>query len=204
MGQYYMPVVMDGNKVEKFYSHKYGNGLKLMEHSWIGNDFVNAVMAHMTEKPKRLVWLGDYADCCFDLIWNKEFVKDEAGFEGFWRKVWDDEADRFPEGEDMGFDMAPGSVYLVNFSKMEYVSISNYMKRVDGALIFCGKSTDDTWYVNPLPLLTCVGNGQGGGDYYSPIGADQIGRWAFDEILVTDDSVDIPADFVENVTIFME
>lgn len=204
MGQYYMPVVMDGNKVEKFYSHNYGSGLKLMEHSWIGNNFVNAVMAHMTEKPKRLVWLGDYADDAFEDILNTEYVGDEAGFEAFYRKAWVRDEECFPNGDDISFDMNPKAVYLVNFSKKEYVSIPNYMKRVEGAALFSGKDTYDLWYVNPLPLLTCLGNGGGCGDYFSHIGEDQIGRWAFDEILVTDDSVDIPADFVENVTVFME
>lgn len=44
MGQYYMPTLIsqDGT-IHSLYSHFYGNGLKLMEHSYIGNDFVNAV-----------------------------------------------------------------------------------------------------------------------------------------------------------------
>lgn len=42
MGQYYKPIILsDDNKVVAYmYSHDYDNGLKLMEHSYIGNNFV--------------------------------------------------------------------------------------------------------------------------------------------------------------------
>ena len=64
MGQYYKPVCIEKN--EYLYSHDYDNGLKLMEHSWIGNNFMDAVMTLI--KPKglwyrqQIVWAGDYAD----------------------------------------------------------------------------------------------------------------------------------------------
>ena len=41
MGQYYKPINLDDK--QWLYSHDFGDGLKLMEHSWIGNDFVGAV-----------------------------------------------------------------------------------------------------------------------------------------------------------------
>jgi len=41
MGQYYKPISIE--KKQYVCSHAYGNGLKLMEHSWIGNDFVGVV-----------------------------------------------------------------------------------------------------------------------------------------------------------------
>lgn len=52
MGQYFLPALLkcQENNVKNtedvimhFYSHDYNNGLKLMEHSWLGNTFVNAV-----------------------------------------------------------------------------------------------------------------------------------------------------------------
>jgi hypothetical protein len=65
MGQYYIPVLMNTDSHEnrrQLLSHNYHNGLKLMEHSWCGNNFVNAVVALMKMRGKqRLVWLGDYA-----------------------------------------------------------------------------------------------------------------------------------------------
>ena len=67
MGQYYMPVILADNKktVKKFiYSHNYGNGMKLMEHSYIGNNFVSAFESLIQDNPQRVVWAGDYADEC--------------------------------------------------------------------------------------------------------------------------------------------
>ena len=41
LGQYYTPVNID--TMEWVKSHDYGNGSKLMEHSYIGNNFVEAI-----------------------------------------------------------------------------------------------------------------------------------------------------------------
>jgi len=64
MGQYYMPISID--KKQFVYSHEYDNGLKLMEHSWIGNGFVGIVEDLIAEggawNGDRIVWAGDYAD----------------------------------------------------------------------------------------------------------------------------------------------
>ena len=44
MGQYYKPICLDNELQEQWvYSHDYDNGLKLMEHSYIGNSFVGIV-----------------------------------------------------------------------------------------------------------------------------------------------------------------
>lgn len=71
MGQYYLPMLFDAegqNCTKKsllatFYSHDFGNGLKLMEHSWVGNALVCAVLCKIKEfGAVRLLWGGDYAD----------------------------------------------------------------------------------------------------------------------------------------------
>lgn len=63
MGQYYMPTLIDDNgAISILYSHDYDNGLKLMEHSYIGNDFVNAVLTQLWKHPQRLAWIGDYSN----------------------------------------------------------------------------------------------------------------------------------------------
>lgn len=36
MGQYYRPTIHTENGVLSFHAHDFDNGLKLMEHSWIG------------------------------------------------------------------------------------------------------------------------------------------------------------------------
>ncbi len=64
MGQYYMPLSLEKN--EGVYSHDFNNGLKLMEHSYIRNNFVAVVENLIAEGGKwfgdRIVWAGDYAD----------------------------------------------------------------------------------------------------------------------------------------------
>ena len=64
MGQYWKPVSVE--KREHVYSHRYGNGLKLMEHSYINNGFVKAVESLIAKGGAwygdRIVWAGDYAE----------------------------------------------------------------------------------------------------------------------------------------------
>lgn len=54
-------IFKDGTKRSAL-AHNFDNGLKLMEHSWVGNRFVNAVMYEMVDNPVRLAWVGDYSD----------------------------------------------------------------------------------------------------------------------------------------------
>ena len=63
MGQYYHPTMIDetGN-ITWIYTHDYHNGLKLMEHSYIGNSVMNAVFSQIKDRPLRIAWMGDYSD----------------------------------------------------------------------------------------------------------------------------------------------
>ena len=67
MGQYYNPIVLkkDGKHIEGFiYTHEVdGNGLKLMEHSYIDNKVCNVMENYLKRRGgARVVWAGDYAD----------------------------------------------------------------------------------------------------------------------------------------------
>ena len=68
MGQYYYPIILnsDGKIVVWMCAHNYNNGLKLMEHSYLGNNFVSTFEFGLSpEGPhykSRVVWAGDYAD----------------------------------------------------------------------------------------------------------------------------------------------
>jgi hypothetical protein len=71
MGQYYYMVIL-AEKSEKEYIRTYldpsmyDNGSKLMEHSYIGNNYINAVENLIGPSgifyKTRIVWCGDYAD----------------------------------------------------------------------------------------------------------------------------------------------
>ena len=36
------------------------SSLKLMDHSWLTNDYLNLFIKRLKEKPARVVWAGDY------------------------------------------------------------------------------------------------------------------------------------------------
>jgi len=71
MGQYYLTVIL-AEKSDKEYIRTfldpgmYDNGIKLREHSYIGNNFMNVVENLLGPNgmfyKSRLVWAGDYAD----------------------------------------------------------------------------------------------------------------------------------------------
>jgi hypothetical protein len=184
MGQYYKPMFItdiEKPKVKRyFYSHEHtstfkrndgsefksGNGLKLMEHSYIGNNFVGFVEASLIMNPQRVVWAGDYAD-------SEEWVKeDEEG-----RKpnlhTMAGEQPHLKSGSSHDFKLPKRYKYIVNHDTRQYVNKSKVPKDSNG------------WQVHPLPLLTCEGNGRGGGDYrreydkvHNPDGNKYVGLWA--------------------------
>lgn len=169
MGQYYLPIALDKRGAIKawWYSHNYDNGLKLMEHSYIGNMLCNAVERFLIDNPTRLVWAGDYAD-------NEKGKK----FNLF------DLCDRKPGRERKNDDASdlPSGMFVVNHTKKEYYA----RDEVKGFMV-SDYRTGERWEmkINPLPLMTSEGNGQGGGDYYGEKGVKDIERWARDVIELT-------------------
>jgi len=161
MGQYYKPCILqDDAKTIKAWanSHDYNNGLKLMEHSYIKNEFVGAIEKQLTPHgswyKSKIVWAGDYAD------------NDEG------------DVNLYDKADDNTKFVPPAGVvdksykYLINHSKRLFVNKTKIKSIPDlkGAKI------------HPLPLLTCEGNGRGGGDFRGQ--HDLIGSWARDVISV--------------------
>ena len=171
MGQYYVPIIRRGpGKFDTFDSHDYNNGLKLMEHSYIGNTFVDTICKQLYNRPGRLAWVGDYAE-------NDDYFggRDLAMFI---QEAWNDAKElknrKKPAETDGNF---LNDKFVVNLSKNEYVDMAKY--------IAITKVDNYDLQVHPLPLLTAVGNGRGGGDY-SGSSMDYVGSWAGDTIIVTD------------------
>jgi hypothetical protein len=170
MGQYYKPINID--KLEHVYSHDYGSGLKLMEHSWIGNEFVGAVMTEL--KPggrwykNRIIWAGDYGEATL-----KDFKTDDE-ITNLTDELEDTNDKLYSLVEESGTQIKPESMsateqqeaILVNHTTKQYV-IYNKLPKID-----------NDWTINPLPLLTADGNGNGGGDYYGKKDIDLLGAWA--------------------------
>ena len=159
MGQYYNGVILKENKksVEAFVkSYDFDSGAKLMEHSWIENPYVKAFETLIHNNPKRVVWSGDYADECKGLKTN----------------IWSRCKEGVKVKPEYGLSVLD-SMFVINHTKKEYVSKLN-IKSIDG------------WRIHPLPLLTCEGNGRGGGDFRCEDKNNLVGSWARDLISVSD------------------
>jgi len=173
MGQYYKPTILNADgKVQAYvYSHDYDNGLKLMEHSWVGNTFVNAFASQLIPNApfykSPVVWAGDYAD------------------EDFYSQCNDNNR-LHPDSPNI-HESHP---FIVNHTTGQYVDIRK-------------TPLTSTMQIHPLPILTAVGNGRGGGDLYAIESGDEslIGRWAKDviscETTPPDDFEEIIFDLVE-------
>ena len=157
MGQYYKAYVE--NKDGKFVldSWDYGSGMKLMEHSWLGNDFENAAYTLIDKRPSKVGWIGDYSQ---DVGCDKDL----------YRFVWSsDENNR-----SIVLRRKYKDGYLINHTKKEYVDLEEY---TDLARNKSG------WVTNPLSLLTAIGNGLGGGDYHDcNQNYNLVGIWYMDEL----------------------
>jgi len=173
MGQYYKPISIE--KKQYVYSHdiKYsfkrddgrtielGNGLKLMEHSWVKNEFVNVIASLIAVggawHGDRLVWAGDYAD-------NERSEKTRRLLK---RNLYD------IVGENKIIPEIPKKTYryFLNLDTLEFVDVQN-SPEVD--------PNDPGWQIHPLPLLTCEGNGRGGGDFRGE--NPMVGAWARNRI----------------------
>ena len=181
MGQYYRPLLIfkDGTKRSAL-SHRFNNGLKLMEHSWIGNRFVNAVMYEMVDKPVRLAWVGDYSDTAVADGCNLGggYITSASEFLKMFTYLWGEHSspDDLPgDSPTFTLDCKHTDCYIVNLTKRCYIDMEQYFK----------SNGEKEWCIHPLPLLTALGNGMGGGDYSGEVGKNNVGVWAFDEIYVT-------------------
>ena len=137
---------------------------KLTEHSYWENSFVLAIASKLWRIKGKLAWVGDYAEAS-DFNWNEAFT--------------DAHADNVPR-EDLtynGFRLE--GKYLINHDKKMIIDLDEYKNLLK----------DIEMIANPIPLLTAVGNGKGGGDFYSGQGYDLIGTWTWDVIEITDERI---------------
>lgn len=197
MGQYYKPVSLtsDKKRVKGYiYSHDIkwsfkrddgkkillGTGLKLMEHSYIGNKMMLCVERllipggewHKTP----IVWAGDYAN-----------PEEETGLTLY------EMTESAVDGEHISVKYIPKPLtakeakeyrYIVNHTKGEFVDKQSV-------------PSNDGWKIHPLSLLTSSGNGRGGGDFRGE--NIFVGTWAKDIISI---GKEIPEGFKEIIPNF--
>jgi hypothetical protein len=159
MGQYYYPIFLKGPacNVEEIKAwmnaHEYNDGLKLMEHSYIDNNFMNTVEHELGPNGahfmSRVVWAGDYADV-------------EQDFDANLYHLCEENTHIIPSEKAASIYQ-----YVVNHTKKQFVDKAKVPER-EGSRI------------HPLSILTCEGNGRGNGDFRGE--HELIGYWARDVI----------------------
>lgn len=177
MGQYYKPVVNINGEITVYSRDIDGQYTmaKLMEHSWWENDMVNAVAEKFYHTKGQLAWVGDYAN------------DDETPIH--MKHIWG------IKGEGLSkVDFSLDKKFLVNWDTKEYIDLNAYKKKSKGA---------DGWVIHPLPLLTAIGNGRGGGDYHYRDNTclDLVGTWAWKTISIEDKA---PEGFKKSDVYFIE
>jgi len=184
MGQYDIVIILSDIKrtpeIIRMWTrpHTNENGGKLTEHSYIGNNFVQAVEHLISPEGmfymSRIVWAGDYAD------------PEQNESCNLYNNVYNNYNGLFqcPKSHDTS-----SYRYIVNHSKKLYVDKER-----------CPENKNKyNSIVHPLPLLVSEGNGCGGGDYRGN-NAELCGTWARDNISV---EKTMPNDYNELVCDFI-
>lgn len=171
MGQCYRQAIEQDGNLDIFDAQMVDdwNGRKLTEHSWIGNNFMDAISERIHNKPANIVWCGDYADEPQDFV-----TIDWINYVTIYPK--DGREPQLLEALPERFDYS--HKYLVNHTNKCYVDFDLYMSKC---------KDKDGWILHPLSLLTAVGNGRGGGDYHDDcIDYYMVGAWAGNTLEITD------------------
>lgn len=181
MGQYYYPVISKNGK-DNFVALRpaHRGGLKLTEHSWWENPLCNGVAQEIYKEPAHVWWCGDYA---VDKIYDetaKEFVIVPETPETS-KKVYE-----AAHGDDAELSECSAEVFdltgalLVNHTLRVYMDCEDFHRRMAGKTTW---TDDPDMVMHPLPLMTAIGNGKGGGDYFG-VNKEDIGCWAGDLLSV--------------------
>ena len=191
MGQYYHIGFKNGGKIFVNYRKVENCGYqmaKLMEHSYINDELMDAVAGFILKNPTRLLWCGDYA--------KDAEVQEKTGGCLKYDDLWGDVP--LPGGAG-GFvfrkcgNFRYAGRFLVNHDKRQFVSFDRVMK--ENHVYW-----SDHHVINPISILTALGNGRGGGDYDGE-SMELVGSWAWDTIEIADG---IPDGYVELVAKFIE
>ena len=174
MGQYYKPITLFNNRLSVYNREVDGayTMAKLTEHSWIDARLCSCIAEKFYHRKGRLAWVGDYFD-------ELDLPKPNTNKRINHKQVWG-----YRNGKEIGrglkykgFDIT--DKFIVNHTKHLCIDMADYITKAKnkyGHIMF------------PLSLLTALGNGRGGGDYYGCYpNFDKVGSWAWDEISIEDE-----------------
>ena len=191
MGQYYKAWVLNARQEGTIESWDFDNGSKLMEHSWWGNSFVNAVMYMIKDNPSVVAWVGDYSDdvACPELVYKYCWPSSEE--EEDKHRLIPEPPENYLWDDNNKCRKTHGTGYIVNYNRCSYIDLDEYIAN--------NEPSEAGWdgIVHPLPLLTSIGNGQGGGDYHKGRAFDMVGTWFGDVIEYTAEK---PPEAFEDIT----
>lgn len=210
MGQFYR-VIWDEEGNRRVFDY----GGKLMEFSSMYNYNFSLLVDHIAKikKPVRLAIMGDYANK--ELVYNDDSLSKEMIAE-LYQEAWDSD-----DTDEINTDSAaPVHRYIINHTKHLYVDVvdsinlAGFLEGRDREyfrnntirkfmLGECLERIQGADVINPLIILTAVGNGWGIGDYCG-IKSEYAGWWAWDKISVSDDYSDIPRDYARFNIAFTE
>jgi len=194
MGQYYYGVILSETKSGKkelirvwMSPYAYWTGAKLTEHSYIGNNFIQAfeylISPDSMFYKSRIVWAGDYAE------------PEENDTKNLYNMVVENGTYQRPKSIDTSCYR-----YIVNHTKNLYVDKQRIVNKPQSKYILHSSNMDQKCILHPLPLLVSEGNGKGGGDYHGN-NIELCGTWARDIISV---ERNIPTNFTELVCDFYD
>lgn len=189
MGQYYKFGIFKKNVCSKndiknkdnvlasFSSYDYNEGAKLMEHSYVGNKYVNKAERLLAREfyACPFAWVGDYSD---------KIKSDDGTLISVYNIITDVGAQRNGKGEMLSvWDKDYVPVYDLSYPIIKYKYVLNINRK---EAVEIPEDSTDKYVIHPLPLLCADGNGNGGGDYYGT-NMSYVGKWAYDKIGIRDD-----------------
>lgn len=190
MGQYYRAVLGDANGNNRSVfdlwmivdGHKEFKGSKLMETAWMGEGYPDTIEHQLIQSPHRVLWVGDYAEELsyfngpYESIGDKVLKNSNGANMPTYEEVWEKtlaKLETLTQKPAIDWEL----YYLVNHDHKEYIPMLTYLNL---ATYECDKKLV---CIDPLPLLTAVGNGDGSGDYYGDE-MDYVGSWAWNLISI--------------------
>lgn len=220
MGQYYKVVIgsVTGKRTKVYEpsqivinGKKERIGAKLLEHGYLDGCIAKAMGKELMDTYRRVLWVGDYANGlskdCKDPA-EVSYLKQSSYYERVhqnvgksigiptYEDVWGDKAGEHENLFEVNYheEIHWASYYLVNKDKKEYVNLADYIHRsvYQWGNIFV--------VINPLAILTVVGNGLGSGDYKGT-DMEMVGAWAWNLIGLTKT---VPKGYKEITPTFME
>ena len=156
-------------------THSRDNGLKLMEHSYLENNYCKHIMSLLEDNPQNLIWLCDYheSDDITELTWNDAENDDTNKC-----------LDSFPDDK----------YYILNHTQKLSIDVQKLLSLYK-------KENKNGWFIHPIPIL-CNSDteSQGGGDYRKK--DSRRATWCEDEISTSKNQNTTFKDITEDVLFY--